>query len=277
MTTITVFLGLLLLVIALTPRFSPRLYSKLIFHPIAAQPYNTTSVAGVRVEDVYLKAPSKPTLHGWFFDVPGAKSVVLVSHGNAGNVEEWQHLASRLIRMGCSVFVWDYRGYGLSEGRPDVAGTLEDGQRAYDYLTKVRGIPAQKILLMGISLGGGPTCAVAERHPCQGIVLHGAFASLTRVGRSFVPVTKYLPDALFFKPGMYNAVRLRRIGHPLLILHGEHDEIIDPANAHENFAAAAGEKELVILRNSSHMDVATDGERYMSALTAFIARVQSRA
>ena len=116
----------------------------------------------VTFEDVFFQAADGTQLHGWYCPCEQPRATILLSHGNAGNVAfrtRWlQQLQSRLK---VSVLIYDYRGYGRSEGKPTVPGAIQDGQAARKKLAELSGRPMNEIVLMGESLGGAVSVQLA--------------------------------------------------------------------------------------------------------------------
>src|SRR6185437_14772117 len=128
-----------------------------IYHP-AKEWAATGADLGRPFEDVYFTAADGVRLNAWFFpadaDSPRAPLAVLICHGNGGNISHRLNLCQALLRTGVSVLVFDYRGYGRSGGKLSEEGTYRDAQAAWQWLRQ-RGFAAEKIILLGESLGGG--------------------------------------------------------------------------------------------------------------------------
>lgn len=204
-------------------------------------------------------------LHGWRLEARSAPvGQMLVCHGNGGNVGDRLAFAALLTAAGFDVVLFDYRGYGRSSGRPSEQGTYRDARAALTCLRAQSGIDASRVLLLGESLGGAVALELALAHPPAGLVLLSAFTSVRAMARLHYP---HIPATIV--PDAYPS--LRRIGDlraPLLVLHGEDDEIVPLAHARELFEAAPQPKHLVTFAGVGHADVVPlAGE----ALTAEIA------
>lgn len=264
---------LFLIALIVSPRCSQRLYSGLIFGPDAVRIYPQINVNGIVPEDVYLDSDGYK-LHGWFFKQE-SPHVVLIHHSNAGNVLMWTSLVEHALTTGASVFIYDYRGYGRSEGTPTVSGICRDGLAAYRHLVDERSYQPGHIVHFGSSLGGGVACEMAYRHKCAGLILHGAFSSLREMATLLLSATRYIPSVFFFRPKLDNAARLAQINVPVLLLHGRWDDMIPLSQAQKNLNAAAGPKSLVELQ-AGHMDVGQP-DVFEGALTSFVSRVFGKA
>lgn len=208
---------------------------------------------GLPFEDVTLATDDSVKVHGWFIPAPTnsprAGFVVLVSHGNAGNISHRTALAGLLRRHGVAVLLYDYRGYGRSEGRPSEDGTYRDALAFYGWL-KQRGFAPEKILSYGESLGGGIASELARRERVGGLILQSAFTSIPDVGAELFP---FLPVRLLSTIRYATRERLSQIHVPVLVIHSPQDEIVKFGHAEKNFAAA-NEPKLLVTLGGSHND-----------------------
>ena len=142
-------------------------------------------------EDVSFKASDGIALNGWFYPASTNSHrrhlAVLVCHGNAGNISHRLDVCGALLSTGVNVFVFDYRGYGQSQGRPSEEGTYRDAQAAYEWLRQ-KGFAGTNIIAFGESLGGGIAAELAVREPVGGLVLQSTFTSIPDMGGGIVPV-----------------------------------------------------------------------------------------
>jgi fermentation-respiration switch protein FrsA (DUF1100 family) len=263
------------LYLGLSPRLAPRLYSSRLFKPyrFPEGQWDTLEIAGVPREDVWFNAVDGSRLHGWYFDTPKAVKTILFSHGNTGNLSGRQNYLKLLIEAGAAVFIYDYRGYGKSEGGPTIRGICEDGVVAYDYLINERGVKPKDIVLYGESLGTAVACEIgAERDPCA-IILQSGFSSLKRISEDTMPFTKLYPAALFPKPLLNAAERMssRKNCYPLLLIHGHKDKVVPFAHAEEILARACEPKRLIPLPECAHSDIwCTSPELFVEAVREFL-------
>ena len=260
----------------LSPRKASALYRSLLFHPTALPDVLSLSMIdeafGGSPEEVYFesegKFAGKAQLHGWFF--PSAKSsadsgiTVLFSHGNSGNLGDRYTTVKWLTNFGLSVFVYDYRGFGRSEGKPSVNGVAQDGLAAYDYLLS-RGIDPDKIVLYGESLGVAVSTFVAEKRHAAAMILQSGFSSLRRIALETFPLLQIYPKSLFPSPALNSDEILANCNIPVLICHGQNDATVGVHHARKLFASAAGPKSLLIVENGAHSDLIEDYEKEMSA------------
>ncbi len=218
----------------------------------------TPAHAGLAYEDVYLTSSDGLTIHGWFLPGPDAiagpkTQTWLWFHGNGGNLgtrvgqlERTHHL------LGVHQFIFDYRGYGNSEGHPTERGTYLDARAALRHLTERPGIDSDRIVYFGHSLGAAVAIELAAAHPPAGMALVAPFSSIQDMAGLAVSI----PMAGWLVRGHYNSVkRITRVRTPLLVLHGELDEIVPHWQGVKLYQAANRPKRFVTLHGASHNNV----------------------
>ena len=232
----------------------------------------TPAEVGLHYEDVRLDVGTGEEIHGWF--VPGDSETTLVwLHGNAGNIGgRLDNLRMLHDALGLSVLIFDYRGYGQSGGVPSEAAMYEDAEAALEFLRSDKGLdPVESIVLFGRSLGGAVAVETAARHRVRGVVLESAFTSVRDMARRTHP---YLPSSLVMRmiESRFDALsRIPDVGSPVLILHGDQDDLVPTDHARRLFDAAAGPKSLYLIGGASHNDTyLVGGTSYFDALRAFI-------
>jgi pimeloyl-ACP methyl ester carboxylesterase len=171
---------------------------------------------------------------------------VIFAHGNAELIDDWPGQLEHYGRLGVSVLLPEYRGYGRSAGAPSQKNITKDFIAFYDRLVARPDVDGQRIIYHGRSLGGGVLCALALSRPPAALILMSTFTSLVDVVRDNVP----LPSWLISDP-FDNMATLRSYQGPALIIHGRHDELIAPAQAERN-AATLGTQ--VIWHDAGHND-----------------------
>ena len=260
-----------LLVLGLTLKQTMVLDRYFIFFPerdITATP----AEVGLEFEDVFFSASDDVALHGWY--VPADSDLTpLWFHGNAGNVaDRLEHLALSHRLLGVNVFIFDYRGYGLSEGSVSEAGTYLDAAAAVDYLVDQKGIgTGRQLVLYGHSLGGSVAVEMAGRYPTRGLIVESTFTSIRGMAKNLYP---YLPSGVItsFLRTRYDS--LSKIGGaraPVMVVHGDSDEMVPMAEGRKLYEAATPPKRFHTVVGAGHNDVyAVGGERYFEAIRRFI-------
>lgn len=224
---------------------------------------------GLRYEDVLLNT-GLHSIHGWYIPARNARATMLYCHGNAHNISGRTETIQLLNSMGINLLIFDYSGYGKSDGQPTEKNIYNDVVTAWNYLTEEREIPSREIIIMGRSLGGGPASWLARKVDAAGLILEATFTSMTALaGRSypFLPVKFLLKDT--FPVKFY----LRDIKLPVLIAHSTQDEIISFSMGEELYEAAH-EPKTFLKMEGRHADAFLEtGEKYINTLDQFIESV----
>jgi len=244
-----------------------------VYHPdrvLAA----TGAALGRSFEDVSFKASDGVELNGWFFPASTnshrPRLAVLVCHGNAGNISHRLDTCIALLATGVNVFVFDYRGYGRSEGRPSEEGTYRDAQAAYQWLRQ-KGFPGTNIIAFGESLGGGVAAELAAREPVGGLVLQSTFTSIPDMGAELFP---WLPVRWLGTIRYDTHSKLPRLKVPVLVMHSPVDELVGFHHGQRNFAAANQPKLFWELRGD-HNNPLADTQHFIAGIEKFLSLIET--
>lgn len=244
-----------------------------VYHP-TRQLEAKASDLGRPFEDVFFKTSDGIELNGWFFPAQNGSSrgqlVFLNCHGNGGNISHRLGLYRAFLEMGASAFSFDYRGFGLSRGKPSEEGTYLDAQAAYHWLRK-KGFAARNIMVYGESLGGGIASELCVREETGGLILQSTFTSLPDIGTELYP---WLPVRLVGKIRYDTRSKLPRLKIPVLIMHSREDDLIGFRHGERNFAAANEPKFFCELRGE-HNDEAWTAPGFEKAIETFLEAVQN--
>jgi fermentation-respiration switch protein FrsA (DUF1100 family) len=226
-------------------------------------------VAGA--EDCWFPAGDGARLHGWWREVDGQSSAVLLwCHGNAGNITHRTDNLVLLARTGLSVLVFDYRGYGLSEGTPSEDGLYLDADAAYRYLTQERGVGPERVVVFGRSLGAAVALELALRRDIAGLILEGTFRSVPAMARRVVP---FVPVWFLARNRFDNAGRIGGLKVPLLMVHGGADALVPIKQARDVFDGASCPKAFYTVPGAGHNDThIVGGREYAERIAAFCRR-----
>jgi len=240
---------------------------KLIYFPTRAHDA-TPAGLGLAHEEVELVAGDGVRLHGWFLPAKGSRLTVLLFHGNAGNISHRLDRALLMqLRLKVDTFLLDYRGYGRSEGSPDEAGTYEDARAAYRWLA-ARGTSPERLVLFGESLGSAVATQLATEVASRALVLESPFTSVPDMARAVYP---FLPLWPFVRTRYDTLSKIEALRVPLLILHGERDEVVPFAQGRRVFEAAPEPKRFYAIRGAGHNDTyVVGGDAYWQALSDFM-------
>lgn len=237
----------------------------LIYYPtrrIEATPVD----AGLGFEDVRVTAEDGVALHGWY--VPGRRPATLLwCHGNAGNISHRvENLRLVRDRLGLGVLIFDYRGYGQSEGTPSETGTYRDARAFRAWLRRRQPTPLSPVVYFGRSLGAAVAAALALEDPPAALVLETPFTSVRAMANATLPGA-----GLLFRTRYDTLALVPRIRVPLLVLHGEDDEVVPLHHGLAVFGAAGEPKRFVRIPRARHNDTyLVGGDAYWQAWEAFL-------
>lgn len=237
----------------------------LIFFPMK-HPAGAWELQPPAAEDVFFTAGDGTRLHGWYAAQDDPSAVILFAHGNAGNITHRADVLERLHRdLHCTVLVFDYRGYGKSEGSPSEAGVLADGRAARDWLAERAGTAPEDLVLMGRSLGTAVAVDLAAAGGACGLVLYSAFPSMPEVAARHYP---WLPVRWLMRTRFDSVSKIRRYHGPLLQVHGDDDEIITADLGRQLFEAAPTQDKRWLTVPGGHND--PPPEIFYSRLRGFL-------
>jgi pimeloyl-ACP methyl ester carboxylesterase len=208
-----------------------------------------------------LTAPDGVKLAARHWPNPTAKYTLIYLHGNYEDLGRVAEYMPRFLSAGYAVFALDYRNYGCSGGMPTEANTCADVQLAYDYLHDKLGVPADRIVIFGYSLGGGPGVELALHRPAAGLVLQSAFVSAYRVMTHF----RVLPGDKFV-----NIAKVPQLKLPVLVIHGTADMTIPSWHSEALFGAIQARKTKFFIEGGQHTGLSDyAGPRYWEELKKF--------
>jgi fermentation-respiration switch protein FrsA (DUF1100 family) len=235
-------------------------------------PYRTLELTpaelGLRFEDTSLVARDGTRIHGWFVPLEGSSFTVLFCHGNGGNIS---HRLDRILLMRSNlqtdVMLFDYRGYGRSEGSPYEEGTYQDARAAYEFLVEQRKIPAERIVVFGESLGAAVAVQLVLEVRVRALILESPFTSIADMARAVYP---FLPVAGFLRTRYDSLEKIPDIRIPLLVLHGTRDRTVPFEQGRRLFEAAPEPKRFFAISGAGHNDTyLVGGDAFWNAWREF--------
>ncbi len=251
----------------------------LVFHP-QAELEATPAAANLPYEDVWLTAADGVKLHAWYIPADAGpagegaraaddppRAVVLFCHGNAGNISHRLPTMTLHHGFGADVFIFDYRGYGRSEGRPDEEGTYRDAEAAFDWLIRGRGVPAGRIVVHGRSLGGAVAAHLATTRKPGGLIVEASFSDITDLGAEMF---WWLPVRWLSRVGYKTAEYLEGVECPVMVIHSREDDMIPFHHGERNFAAANEPKRFLPIRGPHNGGFLLSSETYDPAVAGFL-------
>ena len=213
-------------------------------HSLSATPADW----GLEYEEVPLRSADGADLHGWYIPAPGSVRALLFLHGNAGNISHRGDSLAIFHRLGFNILIFDYRGYGRSEGSPSEEGVYLDAAAAWHFLRGEKGFGAGQITLFGRSLGGAVAARLAAEVKPAALILESTFSSAKDIAAAIFPL---LSKLVLLRFDFNTAEWIKAVTCPLLVLHSPDDEII-PFSLGERVYRAANEPKVMLRLQGDH-------------------------
>jgi fermentation-respiration switch protein FrsA (DUF1100 family) len=225
---------------------------------------------GLEYEDVSLATRDDERLHGWYVPATNRRGVVLFFHGNAGNISHRLDSIEIFHQLGLDTLIIDYRGYGQSTGRTNEQGTYLDALAAWKYLVDERGVPADRIVVFGRSLGGAVGAWLGSQHTPAAVIIESSFSSGVDMARRLYP---FLPVRLITRLRYPVVEYASRLECPVLVVHSRNDEIIPFEMGQSIYAAVKQRKSFIELRGDHNSGFFISRHDYLAGLDGFIESV----
>jgi fermentation-respiration switch protein FrsA (DUF1100 family) len=239
---------------------------KFLYNPVRGVIY-TPNELGLDFEKVILKSSDGLRLSGWYIPAKHSELTVLFCHGNEGNIMHRLDSINILYNLGLNCFIFDYRGYGDSGGKPSEEGTYLDVRAAYKWLTKEKKISPNNIIIFGRSLGGSIAAQLASKVKVGALIIESAFTSYVDIGRKFYP---YMPVRWFARFNYRTVDYVKDVHCPVMIIHSRNDETIPFEFGLELYEAANEPKEFVEIFGSHNDGFLVSSEIYKGAWTNWL-------
>ncbi|MFN0199040.1 MAG: alpha/beta hydrolase [Planctomycetaceae bacterium] len=251
------------------PKTRRSLDEMLLFFP-SKYPEGNWEPKKLNFEDAWFDADDGTRIHGWYCPCENPRATILIAHGNAGNISSRAAWLTHLQKgMRVSTLMFDYRGYGRSDGVPTVEGALQDARAARTYLAKQAGVDETELILMGESLGGAIAVQLAGESAPRGLILQSTFSSLKDVARVHYPSLSCVVP----KSRLNSAEQIAEYKGPLLQSHGDADRTIPFSSGEALFKSANEPKYFLTIKGADHNDWLS--AEYMRSLDAFIEKLEN--
>jgi len=227
------------------------------------------SSRGLAFVDVHLETSDRVKINAWWMPAKSPRATVLFCHGNGGNISYYLETLVVFHRLGLSALIFDYRGYGNSQGKPSEQGTYLDAEAAWQYLIDEQKIAPGQLIIWGRSLGGAVAARTAARHPCGMLILESAFTSVPEVAHAHIA---WLPTWVFSRHRYETLRYLEQVTAPTLVIHSPEDEIIPFAHGRRLFEAINGHKAFLKIKGSHNQGFIDSQALYEPGIEAFIQR-----
>ncbi len=248
-------------------RMQPRiLYQYYASLEVKARHYSIT------YEEIYYQTVDGETISAWYIPTETkegqpSERVVLFCHGNAGNIAQRIDSFKVFQGLGLNIFIFDYRGYGRSSGRPSEKGTYRDADGAWSYVVDVLKFKPENIILFGRSLGGAVSAYLAEKHPFRAWIIESSFTSIPDMAKQLFPwqpikwLTRY----------QYNTLkRIKNVHCPVLVIHSPDDTLIPYSHGRRLYEAANLPKAFLRIRGNHIYGFIESGSQYVDGLELFL-------
>ena len=218
-------------------------------------------------ENVNFKASDGVALNGWFIPAKNERAVLLFCHGNAGNISDRLESIRLFHNLGLSIFIFDYRGYGQSGGKPSEEGTHLDAIAAWQWLTDVKGYNPGRIIVFGRSLGGSVAARLASEKTPRLLITESAFTSIDDMASKLYP---YMPVRMI---GRFHYATINYIGKvkcPVLVIHSMNDELVPYEHGQRLYEAAGEPKKFFDISGDHNRGFMDNYDEYSNGIKSFL-------
>jgi fermentation-respiration switch protein FrsA (DUF1100 family) len=236
--------------------------SHMLYFPVR-QVSRSPAAVGLDYEEVALVTADGLTLSAWFVPAEQRRGVLLFCHGNAGNISHRLDSIRIFHQIGLDVLIFDYRGYGQSDGNPSEQGTYLDVEAAWSYLVTQRQVDPGDVVLFGRSLGGPVAAWLAQEHNPGALILESTFTSAPDLGAKLYP---YVPVRLLLRYKYNTLSYLSEVRCPVLVVHSRDDELIPFQHGVDLYEAAPGPKSFLEIRGPHNEGFIVSGKLYQDGL-----------
>jgi fermentation-respiration switch protein FrsA (DUF1100 family) len=229
--------------------------------------WQTPDNISLNYDEINFKTKDGVNISGWYIPAEKEKGVLLFCHGNAGNISHRLDSIKIFNSLNLSVLIFDYRGYGKSEGKPSEFGTYLDAEAVWDYLVNVKRKSSESIILFGRSLGGAVAAEIAMRKKTAALIIESCFTSVPDLGKTFYP---WLPIKFLSKFKYSTIDKIGSINCPKLIIHSPEDEIISFRHGEVLYEKAFQPKDFLKIKGGHNEGFLLSGKTYSDGIKMFL-------
>ena len=240
---------------------------------------------GLGFQEVWINVSNGESIHAWYIPAPsdscvtgqsgdGGAPTILFCHGNGGNISHRLETIKCLVTLGADVMLFDYRGYGQSDGAPSETNMYADAAACYRWLTGSQGVPSNQIVLFGRSLGGAVAIELASQVDCAGLIVESSFTSAREMGRLMFP---YFPIGLLLRYEFNSIQKIGQVNCPVLVTHSPSDDLVPFAMGRRLYDDAVDPKRFVTLAGDHNERVYMQTEVYIGSLKWLLRKADSSA
>lgn len=247
---------------------------KIIYYPYELDKDFKFPMYVTGLEEVFISCEDGVTINGLYAPGKENKPAFLIFHGNAGNITHRDIFLQGFNKLGCSVLLVDYHGYGKSEGSPSEKNLYLDGEASLKWLSEKKQFKPAQIILFAKSLGSGVAIELATKNKFKGLILETPFSSIPSVARSHFPYNCF-PVEYMTIDKFDNISKIGKIDCPIFFIHGTRDSIIDKRESEKLFAKANMPKKIYLVEGADHnniQDVASP--KYWDKISDWISRLE---
>ena len=248
--------------------FAFLLQEKMVFVP-DRELYFTPQSIDLGYDEIRLITADGVNLSAWYIPASNPRGAVLFCHGNAGNISHRLDSIRIFHELELDVLIFDYRGYGQSEGKPSEKGTYLDAQSAWNHLVEIKKIPDHKIILFGRSLGGAIAAEMAIRNNAGALIVESGFISVPALGKRYFP---FFPVRLISRFKYASIDKVEKIGIPKLFIHSQDDDIIPYRHGLSLYEKAVHPKAFLEIQGDHNEGFLLSGNHYIEGLDNFISQ-----
>jgi len=253
------FIGVLLLTYLALATVLYFMQPRFLYSPMR-EVFSTPAELKLDFEDVVFKTTDGFKLSGWYIPANNSKLTLLFCHGNGGNIAHRLDSINIFHNLGLNCFIFDYRGYGDSQGKPGEEGTYKDAMAAYNWLIEDKKTPAENIIIFGRSLGGSVAAQLAGKVEARSLVVESAFTSYIDIAKEYYP---YMPVRWFARFGYRTIDYINNVHCPVMLIYSRNDEIVPYKFGLEIYEAANEPKEFIEIFGGHNDCFLASGEIYI--------------